>query len=92
MKTIMKSFIVGTLLLIANIGIAGWIYTTFKGLFNCINNFSGWLAIGAFILLLLALGVIVFFLIFQGALVLSLANENTKLKEKVNELESKTLQ
>lgn len=92
MKTIMKSFIIGTLLLIANVGIAAWICNIFNGLLNCIDNFSGWLAIGAFILLLLALGSVVFFLIYQGSVVLCLATENTKLKEKVNELESKTLQ
>jgi SNF family Na+-dependent transporter len=85
MKNVMKALFLGILILIINIGIGGWGYHSITGLLDVINNNTSWLAVLAFIMLLLVIALVGFYLICQGALAYYLIDKERKFKEKCDE-------
>ena len=84
MKTLLKAFFIGLLILIANVIIAGWAWHMIGGLINVITNSSGWLVVAIFLLFVIMLAAIIFLITAQGAIILQLINES-KVKEKSDE-------
>ena len=84
MKTLLKTFFIGLIILILNVTMGGWAWYTISGLTNVITNSSGWLVVAIFSLFMVALAMIIFIIIAQGVVVLQLIKES-KVGEKSNE-------
>ena len=84
MKTVLKTFFIGILILASNTIVAAWAWYSISGLIIAITNSSGWLSVGLFLGFIIMLAMIVAVIIAEGAIVLQLINES-KVEEKSNE-------
>ena len=84
MKTLLKTFFVGILILVINTLVAAWAWYSISGMITAITNSSGWLSVGLFLGFIIMLAMILSVIIAEGAIVLQLINES-KVKEKPNE-------
>ena len=81
MKTLLKTFLVGIIMLMINTIVAVWAWYSISGMIAAITNSSGWLSVGLFLGFIIMLAVILSVIIAEGAIVLQLINES-KVKEK----------